>query len=398
YLAQLNMFRVVACAGAVGQHAILWTFVTGTSASWGIGAVLHFSRYAFFFLVALLATYAQVTRARSLKGFWVRRYVQLGVPFLFWSAAYLVFEFCTEPGSIHQAGHYVHDYLLAGYDQLYFVVVVFQYFAVLPLLLWVLKRFPRLHGWFLALSVAVALVMAVDLHYRGLLGWVATALDHIARHEPWSRNLLTYQLYFFCGTLAAIHLDEVNAFVRRHQRRILVWSFVGLGAAVAWYGGMVGLGRSSADASDPYQPFDILWYGAAIAGLLALGIWWNDRRLANGVSLKRSRVVCLADLTGGVFFCHVLVINEWRYVIGKIGLRSHLSWEETALVLYLGTVALSGAFVWLALQTPVRWILTGPVRASQRARLEAMDDDRPPGPEVPVAPTPSLVGGPTGTG
>ena len=91
YIGQFDSFRVIACCAVVLQHSLLWTIAAGNTAAWAFVMLLHFSRTAFFFLAAFLLTYSQITRPRSTLGFWRRRYVQIGVPFLAWTAIYWIF-------------------------------------------------------------------------------------------------------------------------------------------------------------------------------------------------------------------------------------------------------------------------------------------------------------------
>jgi hypothetical protein len=77
----------------------------------------------------------------------------------------------------------------------------------------------------------------------------------------------------------------------------------------------------------------------------------------------------LAGLTGGIFFCHVLFINLVRSGLGDAGITPHLGWAGTVAATFVLTIGVSALFTALLLHTPVRWVLCGPVRAEQRARL-----------------------------
>jgi peptidoglycan/LPS O-acetylase OafA/YrhL len=84
----------------VFQHSLLWTVAAGNVTAWALVMLLHFSRTSSFFLTALLLTYSQVTRPLSTLGFWRRRYVQLGVPYLVWTAVYWVYGSIRSGGSV----------------------------------------------------------------------------------------------------------------------------------------------------------------------------------------------------------------------------------------------------------------------------------------------------------
>lgn len=373
YLGQFDLYRVAACAAVVAQHAFLWTVVAGNVTAWGFVMLLHFSRESFFFLSAFIVAYAQLTRPRTLWGFWRRRYVQMGVPYLVWTAIYFLFTLATQPGSVDDAWSLLGHDLAFGYYQLYFVVVLFQIYLVLPFLLWLLaprrRRVPAM-----VVSALFALALAADLHYSGSFGPVGQATRWLGASLPWSRNLLTYQVFVVAGVLVALSLGAVLSFVARHWRALVAGSCgVGL-ATVGWYLGLVFTGNTTGRASDLYQPIAVVWFAAAITALFSLSWWWERRAtVGNGSMARRSVpvVVFLANLTGGVFLSHVLFINLVRKGLGASGLGAHLPWAATVAILFLATLVVSGAFVALVLRTPLRWVLGGPVRSSQRARLGA---------------------------
>ena len=131
YLGQFDTFRVIACCAVVLQHSLLWTIAAGNTSAWAFVMLLHFSRTAFFFLAAFLLTYSQITRPRSTLGFWRRRYVQIGVPFLVWTGIYWIFTMAWG-NSWNQAWGLLWNYTLYGYYQLYFVVVLLLLYLVFP--------------------------------------------------------------------------------------------------------------------------------------------------------------------------------------------------------------------------------------------------------------------------
>jgi hypothetical protein len=65
----------------------------------------------------------------------------------------------------------------------------------------------------------------------------------------------------------------------------------------------------------------------------------------------------------------VLFINLIRTGLGDAGITPHLGWAGTVGVTFVLTIGSAALFTALVLHTPLRWVLTGPVRAEQRARL-----------------------------
>src|ERR1700679_3011480 len=115
YLRMLDFFRVAVCACVLGQHSFIWTDMAHNDIGTGFITILHFTRNAFFFLTGLVVCYAQITRPRSILGFWTRRYVQIGVPYLAWTLIYVVFTILRPGGEWSQAHVYFWTDIRIGY-------------------------------------------------------------------------------------------------------------------------------------------------------------------------------------------------------------------------------------------------------------------------------------------
>jgi peptidoglycan/LPS O-acetylase OafA/YrhL len=402
YLRMLDFFRVVACACVLGQHSFIWTDMAHNDIGTGFITMLHFTRNAFFFLTGLVVCYAQITRPRSLWGFWSRRYIQLGVPYLAWTLIYVLFTILRPGGEWDQARSYFWTDIRIGYYQLYVIVVIFQFYVVFPFLLKLLQSTSaRTHLVITSISVAIALLIGVDLHFNPDLGALGHAIHDIGNGWVWSRNLVSYQAYFVVGMMVAFHYQSVLQFVQRWNRQIVAAS-AGVGVtALLWYVVVISQGASTASASDVYEPIAVLWSFGAIALFFALSWQWDQRRsraAAAGrgpVAASRAAAVTagpspavpsasvsqrprllsityLAELTGGFYFCHVLFINMVRAILysNLVG-GSHLAWPLRTAIFYVGTAVVAVAFVSLIVRTPLRWVLGGPVRAEQRVRDNA---------------------------
>ncbi len=375
YLGQFDSYRVIACCAVVLQHSLLWNVAAGNTPAWAFVMLLHFSRTAFFFLTAFVLTYSEIHRPRSLGEFWGRRYLQIGVPFLVWTGIYWIFTM-IDSNAWGQAGSLLWNYLVYGYYQLYFVVVLLQLYLVFPWLLRVLRKSTH-HVAIMVGSLLFALLLAADLHYTQYFGVVGSATRSIASVWPWARDPITYQEQFVAGVLVALHFEEIRGFVERYWRAVIAVGVVVGVVATMWYLIAVWTGSDTGHASDLYQPVAFLWFTAAVAAL-ECGTWaWYRRQVRRpGVRRRWPRVFTaeyLAGLTGGIFFCHVLFLNLIRAGLGDAGISAHLDWAALVALTFVLTMTCAAVCTGLLLLTPLRWVLTGPIRAEQRARL-GVDD------------------------
>jgi peptidoglycan/LPS O-acetylase OafA/YrhL len=374
-----NVFRVIACAAVLAQHSFIWSDMSDNFVGTGFITLLHLSRTCFFFLTGLVVCYAQVARPRSLVGFWRRRYWEIGVPYLAWTGIYLFFTLITVQASWGEAGAFLRHNLPLGYSQMYFVIVVFQFYLLFPLLLKLVRSSSR-HGRLMAASFALALVLALLERYHAQLAPASDVTHAINSFWPISRDFLTYQEFFVAGMLVALHLEQVLDYVaRRHRQILLVTAGVGV-LEVLWYVTSVWSGSSLAQASDIYQPSAVVWSLAAIAGLFALSWWWDQRigRRPGRIPLPSSAY--LAGLTGGVFFAHTLFMNILQSALEMSGLSASLPWEMSVAILFVATAGAAAASIALVLRGPLRWVLGGPLRSAQRASYGVSPPISPPTP------------------
>jgi peptidoglycan/LPS O-acetylase OafA/YrhL len=387
YLGMLDFFRVAVCACVLGQHSFIWTDMAHNDIGTGFITILHFTRNAFFFLTGVVVCYAQITRPRSIVGFWVRRYLQIGVPYLAWTVIYVLFTILRPGGEWSQTRVYFWTDIRIGYYQLYVIVVLFQFYLVFPFLLKLLQwTSTRAHVVITAISVGIALLIGVDLHFNPDLGALGHAIHDIGNGWVWSRNLVSYQAYFVVGVMVAFHYERVIQFVQRWHRQVLAAS-AGVGVtALVWYVVVIAQGATPASASDVYEPIAVFWSFGAITGLFVLSWRWDQRRsrlalaratagslTAAGTSRpRRLSISYLAELSGGFYLCHVLFINMVRAILysSLVG-GTHLAWPLRTAVFYVGTAIVGVAFVSLVVRTPLKWVLGGPVRAEQRVRDNA---------------------------
>ena len=181
------------------------------------------------------------------------------------------------------------------------------------------------------------------------------------------------------GILVALHFDQVRNFVERWYRQVIAGAVLMGVIATLWYLIAVWTGSPTGRASDLYQPVAFLWFTAAVAALeCGAWMWWRHSARRPGSAPRYFSAEYLAGLTGGIFLSHVLFINLVRTWLGDAGITPHLGWAGTVAVTFVLTIGSAAIFTALVLRTPLRWLLTGPVRAEQRSRLgpEVLATDR----------------------
>jgi peptidoglycan/LPS O-acetylase OafA/YrhL len=342
--------RVVTFGAVVAVHA-----VTSSVAAVDVGGhaalmLLHYTRSAFFVLMAIVLVRSAERSGGT--GKLRRRLTLVGVPYLAWSAIYLVVSWAT--GGRDRPWDGAGTALLTGtaWYHLYFLLVTMQFYVVLPAFLWLL-RVSRRHPWaLLGASLAVAIVFTGWLHYGH---WAPGVLG--TYHGYAAQLLPTYQFLFVVGGLAALHLDAVLRWLREHRRAVVLGTLAAAVTMEVLYFVTVATGTRPDTASDAVQPVLQVWAVIVVAGLGAAATRWTDLGAPHLRWVDRA-----SDLSFGVYLVHPLLL---------LGLLQ-LPWASVppaAVTAGAATVlALAGSLLVaeVARRTPVSLALTGRPRRSRR--------------------------------
>ena len=189
-----------------------------------------------------------------------------------------------------------------GYYQLYFLVVLLEFYVVFPLLLILLRRTVGHHGLLLAVSAALQVLIVSLMHWGVLPHWM--------RGFWATREVTSYQFYLIAGMVVAFHLEEVHRWLCSHVRLVLgatlasaalaeAWYYLAVYHVVSWFG----------SSSDPFQPIVIPWNIGAIASIYLLGVWLVSRRRS---TRTRALTKTGSDDSYGVYLAQLVFITGTR--------------------------------------------------------------------------------------
>ena len=381
-LDQVDAMRPLKQVGVVSTHTII-TFAPAGAAvlSNATLLLLHVSREVFFFISACMLTYAYAGLQRAGWGtFYWRRFVSVGVPYLCWNLIY----FLWFPYVLHNAtytatpsmalAHFGH-LLEVGYNQLYFLIVIMEFYLLFPLVLWLLRRTKGHHGLVLAAAVAAQFAMAIGMHWK-LLPDVVVAYGQ--------ENAACYVLYLLGGAIVAFHLSDVHDWVVRNAPLVV---FLTVASAVfaeaVYFLSREGFTHMLGYGSDPFQPSVIPFNVCVIAlGYLA-GIYlvrpWRSRRIKAAVRVG-------SDNAYGIYLAQMIFITS----LGALGWTTFVVrapfwvWLPlTVAIAYFGGILLTA----LLARTPLAVPLTGRKQQPWRTLLPR----RAPAPEPVPVPAPEPV-------
>lgn len=357
----VDLVRVLTFASVIAVHTVATINPLDSVPAGGAAMLLHFTREAFFALTAFVLVHRYRGGLRAVP-FWGRRFLLVGVPYVFWSVIYSGLALITAPlpptGALYGALTQLGRNLLTGtaWYHLYFLIVTMQFYLLFPLFLWLLRAAAGRRGrhyWLLAISAVLQVGINAGLHLAHPSGIAAELWGYAGSFVG------SYVFYLVLGGVAALHAEEVQAGVRGHPAIVLV-AFVLTGAAAeGWYLRSVRGGSSPAYAFDVFQPVMVPWCVAVMTALFALGLMWAARR---GAGPGSRAVEISSDRSFGVFLVHPMVL--WTLTLGPAAwLSRQVSALCSTVIAIAATVVVSLLVVEVLRHSPLSMVLTGKRRS-----------------------------------
>ncbi|HWM95652.1 MAG TPA: acyltransferase [Streptosporangiaceae bacterium] len=385
-LDQVDAMRPIKQAGVVGTHTIIaFAPVGAVVLSNAALLLLHVSREAFFSISACMLTYAYagLNRAGWRRFYW-RRFVAVGIPYLCWNVIYFLWfpyvlhdaTYASTPASA--LAHFGHQ-LEVGYDQLYFLIVIMEFYLVFPLVLALLRWTKGHHGLVIAAAAVAQFAMSIGMHWKLL---PATVIAY------GQENAACYVLYLVGGAVVAFHLSDVHDWVVRNAPLVMYLALVSaVFAEGVYFLARTGVTSALGDGSDPFQPsvipFNVCVLGCGYLAGIFLVRPWRSRR-------TRAAVRIGSDNAYGIYLAQMIFITS----LGALGWRDFAAWAPfwvwlplTLAIAYFGSVALTA----LLARTPLAVPLTGRKQQSWRTLLPRRVPAPAAAPATAPAPAPSPV-------
>ena len=356
-LDHVDAMRPVKQAGVISTHSVL--YFAPAAASTGSGAallLLHVSREGFFFISACMLTYAYANLNRAgLRRFYWRRFLSVGIPYLCWSVIYFLYGLpASHYASVTAAFRGLASIVSTGYYQLYFLLVIMQFYLAFPFVLMLLRRTRGHHGLVIAAAVLAQVTIAICMH------WNLLPREMVRFGQ---QDVISYPLYLVGGCVVAFHLDQVHAWVCAHARLIIAMT---VAAALATEGiyflAANGVTTVMGSGSDPFQPSVIPFnVGAVTCGYLAGVTLVQPRRSRQAKAVVRSG----SENAYGIYLSHMLFITMLTQV-GWGKLTSAIPWPMLCLVTVAIVFAFGMALTSFLARTPLAVPLTGRTRVPWR--------------------------------
>jgi len=337
YQPWVSWARLAGIAAVVLIHvssSLVNTWPGHATAAWQAGNVaMSVARWSVpLFIVASGAT-VLAPRAETMRDFYTRRFVRIGIPLLFWTAFFVWFNAATS-GRTPTPKSFLHGYLSGQpYFHMYFLYVVAGLAVVTPFLRLFVAAVPtRVVAAAAGVLLALACLqkMQQDLYTLG----AANAFN----------LFVPYLGYYLLGHLLAVTTDRPTPRQRSGAAAVWVAAMAATAAGTWAMYTYVGFAKGRV-LYDYFAP-------TTIVATVALSLWLRpigarERATASSAS-SHPWPRRLSDLTLGIYLLHPVVLVGWRHLVAAPALDAgtaavlgyHLaSW---LVVLAATTVAVAG--------------------------------------------------------
>ena len=237
-LPALEYIRGISMLGVVGIH-VGSQYLMNPMANVHLVALFEiatrFSVPIFFFVSAFgLFYHLDPDAPFSYASFLQRRFKTVLVPYLAWSAFYILHYTVLYRDTMLLHLRQIAKYLFFGFAsyQLYFMVILLWFYILMPLWIAVVRRMTLRR-----LAVLLALQIAFDYY-------ISAMLDASAIANPCLRYLVEnrlnywpfpYVFIFVLGGWLALHFDDFRRFMRRSYGSLVLFFFGSLAALLGYY-------------------------------------------------------------------------------------------------------------------------------------------------------------------
>lgn len=301
---ELDYFNALGCLLVILIHVLSLGITSLDPASWQYAVVFiphQFSAYvvpAFLFCGAVKMGQASYAESRYFP-YILRRIRKVYIPYVVYTLVYfLVF---LPIGYVPRSFSALAQYLLTGTisSQFYYIIIVMQFYLLMPLWRWLARRVPWYTGILLSLFVTLLMTKA-----DSVLARFGLSFAYFDRVFP------TYLLFWTAGLYAGRHYDGVRKALKAHRAAALSLLVIPALFIFIFY-----MSRSRGIWIYDLSVLKLFSDLATIAVMLCLCVWLEDSHCARTKRLLTQ--IHASSLS--VFMSHALFLTLATVALGKLG-------------------------------------------------------------------------------
>ncbi len=361
HIDELYYIRAIAALGILIIHA---TGAFAVSSSFGSKAMylgiftnqfFRFGSPIFMMISGLVLFYNYRSMEEfDIGGFYKKKMLYILIPYVLWSSIYFGYRLYRSKIGFQMA----HIPILLGeiltgkaYSHLYFIVLIFQFYLLLPLFIKYLTK-PMKEKPMKLFFILFFLQAAVLIYGRYFKNPDASGLVAFFNQHYW-KTVFAWFFYFLAGGILGLHYERIAEFIQKNIKPILLvyLAYTTFYIGQVYYSVWINAGRDYYDRFGSIRPETMIYALVSMPVLI-----WITRKMIGRFSLIKS----LGTYSLGIYFVHPLVLEEIKVKIFT-SYPASLGYSRISSLFFLVLLGLmlSYLIVLIIASLKYRWLLLG---------------------------------------
>lgn len=376
HIEELYYIRAIAALGiliihATGVFAVISEF-NSKAMYLGIftNQFFRFGSPIFMMISGLVLFYNYRSMAEfDAKKFYSKKALYIVIPYIAWSAVYFGYRAYLGkiPFSINQIILFLKEVVVGNsFPHLYFMVLIVQFYLILPLLIKYLTKPMKEKP--ISLFVILLILQSIILIYgRYFRDFNATGLVGMFNKYYW-KSVFGWFFYFLTGGILGFHYKSIVNWIENNIKKIFIFYIVVtcLYVGQVYYNVLSNGGRGYYDNFGSIRP-ETLIYAIATMPILI----WLTRKMVGKFNLVKT----FGTYSLGIYFAHPIVLEEIKIKLFERypGFLGYSRLSSLFFLVFLGT-SITFLSVLLIATLKYRWILLGRIpKISIRKNQKQLD-------------------------
>lgn len=288
------------------------------------------------------------------KGFYKKKLLYIVIPYILWSIIYFVYKdyYNATPFTFDRIRILVAEVLSGNvFSHLYFMVLILQFYIVLPLFIKILIKPMKENPIKLTLILfsLQAIILIYGRYFRNLN---AKGIVRLFNIYYW-KSIFGWFFYFLGGGILGIHYDKIVEFIETNIKPLFLFYII----TICFYLGQVYYSIWKTGGRDYYDNFSSIRPETLIYAIATMPILiWMTRRMVG----KLKTIKTFGTYSLGIYFAHPLILEEIKYkVFGRYPNIFGYSRLTSMFTLVSLGIVITFIFVLIIAIFKYRWLLLG---------------------------------------
>ncbi|MBU5427405.1 acyltransferase [Tissierella pigra] len=358
---ELYYIRAIAALGILIIHGTGVFAVNSTFNSKAMYLGIFFNQFfrfgspVFMMISGLVLFYNYRSREEfNVKKFYTKKVLYILIPYIIWSSIYFLYR-CYISGisfSINQIPILFKEIIFGtAFPHLYFIVLIFQFYIILPLLIRYLTK-PMQENPIKLFFITFILQAMILIYGRYFKNYNTAGIVGYFNLYYW-KSIFGWFFYFIAGGILGLNYEKIENYIERNIKLLFI-VYIGVMCVYVgqvYYNIFLNGGRDYYDNFGSIRPETMIYTLATMPILM-----WVTKRMVGKFNIIKT----FGTYSLGIYFAHPIVLEEIKYkIFSKFPAALGYSRLSSLLILVFLGIIFTFLLVLLIATLKNRWLLLG---------------------------------------